>query len=75
MSESVNTVKTAEREISIPVKNVEGSNNRSFDIFKLLLNKKLSIPPTSEVLTEEDIDSLVEQTQLIIKKLKDSNII
>lgn len=57
------------------VKTVKNPNNYSFDIFKILLNKKLSVPPTNGILMEEDIDSLLEQTQLIMKKLKSSNII
>lgn len=75
MPKSSSNVKTVEGEISIPVKTVKDSNNYSFDIFKILLNKKLSVPPTSGSLMEEDIDSLLEQTQLIMKKLKSSNII
>lgn len=75
MSKSFSNTETVEREISIPVKTVKNFDNHSFDIFKILLNKKLSVPPTNGILTEEDIDSLLEQTQLIMKKLKSSNII
>ena len=75
MSKSFSNIKTVEREISIPVRTVKNFDNPSFDIFKILLNKKLSVPPTNGILTEEDIDSLLEQTQLIMKKLKSSNII
>ncbi len=75
MSKSFSSAETVKGEISIPVKTVKDSNNHSFDIFKILLNKKLSVPPTNGSLMEEDIDSLIEQTQLIMKKLKSSNII
>lgn len=75
MSESSSNVKTVKEETSIPVRNVKNPDNYSFDIFKILLNKKLSVPPTNGILMEEDIDSLLEQTQLIVEKLKSSNII